>query len=630
MQNFRAKPDTAMRHRDDLPTRRVPRRRSPSPASLLGPRMRVQAPPNLADADEVGAAAARRRRRLGRRLAADPRPREPRAAVAAPRRAGRGSPPTAGFALRERLTAHPEYVLRRRRRGSTRGCARTSPRWPTADGLGVEGRLPVGLPVAGARRRLRGRRRRGRTDLHTRRSTPRAAADDRRSDFDEVYGDWAAIGEHVPTSPHARRCPSGSTPTSATALRARPSRPGGAGQPDERAPRAGADDARRSGARRAGPHRRRRAPRRRRRRRHLRRQPQHQLHQRLLHRLPVLRVRAARAPTPTRSRSRSTRWPTARRRRGTSAPPRSACRAASTPTCRARLLRPGPRGEARASRTCTCTRSRRWRSSTARPAAAMSRARVAAEAKEAGLDSIPGTAAEILDDDVRWVLTKGKLPTAAWIEVVTTAHEVGLRSSSTMMYGHVDTPRHWVGAPARCCAGSRTRPAGSPSSSPLPFVHQNAPLYLAGVARPGPDRARQPRRARDGPGAAARRGSTNIQSSLGEARRRAARRAMLRGGCQRPRRHADGGDHLAGWPARSTGRRRRVADLRGHRRGRRAARPAAHHDLRRGRGGASCGRPTARADARTCHSQPCLDHSASRPCGDQIGAGVDSDPLTPM
>ena len=65
-------------------------------------------------------------------------------------------------------------------------------------------------------------------------------------------------------------------------------------------------------------------------------------------------------------------------------------------------------------------------------------------AREAGLDSIPGTAAEILDDDVRWVLTKGKLPTAAWIEVVTTAHELGIPSTSTMMYGHVDTPAHWV------------------------------------------------------------------------------------------------------------------------------------------------------------------------------------------
>ncbi|MES2170187.1 MAG: bifunctional FO biosynthesis protein CofGH, partial [Actinomycetota bacterium] len=62
------------------------------------------------------------------------------------------------------------------------------------------------------------------------------------------------------------------------------------------------------------------------------------------------------------------------------------------------------------------------------------------QAKEAGLDTIPGTAAEILDDEVRWVLTKGKLPAAAWIDIVSTAHELGIRSSSTMMYGHVDNP----------------------------------------------------------------------------------------------------------------------------------------------------------------------------------------------
>ncbi|MEJ2859507.1 MULTISPECIES: radical SAM protein, partial [unclassified Saccharothrix] len=67
------------------------------------------------------------------------------------------------------------------------------------------------------------------------------------------------------------------------------------------------------------------------------------------------------------------------------------------------------------------------------------------ELAAAGLDTIPGTAAEILDDDVRWVLTKGKLPAATWLEVVATAHEVGIRSSSTMMYGHVDHPGHWLG-----------------------------------------------------------------------------------------------------------------------------------------------------------------------------------------
>ncbi|MGW0927190.1 bifunctional FO biosynthesis protein CofGH [Streptomyces sp. NPDC002644] len=106
-------------------------------------------------------------------------------------------------------------------------------------------------------------------------------------------------------------------------------------------------------------------------------------------------------------------------------------------------------------------------------------------AKEAGLDTIPGTAAEILDDEVRWVLTKGKLPTATWVEVVTTAHELGLRSSSTMMYGHVDQPRHWLGH-LRTLAGIQRRTGGFTEFVTLPFVHTNAPVYLAGIARPGP------------------------------------------------------------------------------------------------------------------------------------------------
>ncbi|MFJ8075380.1 bifunctional FO biosynthesis protein CofGH [Streptomyces sp. NPDC096176] len=106
-------------------------------------------------------------------------------------------------------------------------------------------------------------------------------------------------------------------------------------------------------------------------------------------------------------------------------------------------------------------------------------------AKEAGLDSIPGTAAEILDDEVRWVLTKGKLPTATWIEVVKTAHELGIRSSSTMMYGHVDQPRHWLGH-FRTLARIQQETGGFTEFVTLPFIHTNAPVYLAGIARPGP------------------------------------------------------------------------------------------------------------------------------------------------
>ncbi|HSL10234.1 MAG TPA: bifunctional FO biosynthesis protein CofGH [Actinomycetota bacterium] len=110
------------------------------------------------------------------------------------------------------------------------------------------------------------------------------------------------------------------------------------------------------------------------------------------------------------------------------------------------------------------------------------------EARHHGLDTIPGTAAEILDDDVRWLLTKGKLPADTWIEIVRTAHRLGIRSSSTMMFGHVDAPPHWV-AHIRRLATLQADTGGFTEFVPLPFVHRNAPIYLAGRARPGPSPA---------------------------------------------------------------------------------------------------------------------------------------------
>jgi FO synthase len=107
------------------------------------------------------------------------------------------------------------------------------------------------------------------------------------------------------------------------------------------------------------------------------------------------------------------------------------------------------------------------------------------ECKSRGLGTIPGTAAEILDDEVRWVLTKGKLPADSWEEIVATAHSLGIRSSSTIMYGHVDAPPHWV-SHIRRLARIQDRTGGFTEFVPLPFVHQNAPIYLAGKARPGP------------------------------------------------------------------------------------------------------------------------------------------------
>ena len=106
------------------------------------------------------------------------------------------------------------------------------------------------------------------------------------------------------------------------------------------------------------------------------------------------------------------------------------------------------------------------------------------ECRAHGLGTIPGTAAEILDDDVRWLLTKGKLPADTWEEIVRTAHDLGIRSSSTIMFGHVDAPPHWV-AHIRRLGRIQDDTGGFTEFVPLPFVHQNAPIYLAGKARPG-------------------------------------------------------------------------------------------------------------------------------------------------
>jgi FO synthase len=106
------------------------------------------------------------------------------------------------------------------------------------------------------------------------------------------------------------------------------------------------------------------------------------------------------------------------------------------------------------------------------------------ECRRRGLGSIPGTAAEILDDEVRWVLTKGKLPADTWEEIVKAAHRTGLRSSSTIMFGHVDAPPHWV-FHIRRIARIQSETGGFTEFVPLPFVHQNAPIYLAGKARAG-------------------------------------------------------------------------------------------------------------------------------------------------
>ena len=105
--------------------------------------------------------------------------------------------------------------------------------------------------------------------------------------------------------------------------------------------------------------------------------------------------------------------------------------------------------------------------------------------REAGLASLPGTAAEILDDEVRAVICPDKVTTRQWLEVHDVAHGVGLRSTTTMMFGHADSPRSWARHLLRLRDQQR-RSGGFTEFVPLPFVHMEAPMYLKGRARTGP------------------------------------------------------------------------------------------------------------------------------------------------
>ena len=105
--------------------------------------------------------------------------------------------------------------------------------------------------------------------------------------------------------------------------------------------------------------------------------------------------------------------------------------------------------------------------------------------RAAGLGSLPGTAAEILDDEVRRVLCPDKITTAEWLEVMESAHHVGLGSTATIMFGHVDGYRHWARHLLRV-RDLAERTGGFTEFVPLPFVHMESPMYLRGRARRGP------------------------------------------------------------------------------------------------------------------------------------------------
>ena len=102
--------------------------------------------------------------------------------------------------------------------------------------------------------------------------------------------------------------------------------------------------------------------------------------------------------------------------------------------------------------------------------------------RDNGLDTLPGTAAEILDDDVRFVLSRNKLSTEQWKQVIRTAHRCGIRSTSTLMYGHVETPIHWVNQ-LLLLREIQAETGGFTEFVPLGFVHQNTLLFQQGLSR---------------------------------------------------------------------------------------------------------------------------------------------------
>jgi 7,8-didemethyl-8-hydroxy-5-deazariboflavin synthase CofH subunit len=105
--------------------------------------------------------------------------------------------------------------------------------------------------------------------------------------------------------------------------------------------------------------------------------------------------------------------------------------------------------------------------------------------RDNGLGTLPGTAAEILDDQIRHILSANKLSTAQWVEVIRSAHGCGIRTTSTLMYGHTETPGHWV-RQMRLLRDIQSETGGFTEFVPLGFVHQNTLLFHQGLARTGP------------------------------------------------------------------------------------------------------------------------------------------------
>ncbi|MDR7279213.1 bifunctional FO biosynthesis protein CofGH [Catenuloplanes atrovinosus] len=475
IQNFRAKPDTAMRGMPDAELHELAATIAVG-RILFGPAMRIQAPPNLID-DEFALLLRAGIDDWGGVSPVTPDHVNPERPWPQIDELARRSA-EAGFTLRERLTVYPDYVVRGEPWIDPRVRGHVAALADAATGLADESAMPVGRPwqepedafVPG-----------GRVDLHVS-IDQEGRTEDRRGDFDEVYGDWGDVAAHAArTSAGTRE----KLPTDVLAgLRLAAEDPGALlreehtdaamalfnadGSALDELARI-ADDLRRDAAGDDVTY----------------------IVNRNINFTNVCYVGCRFCAFAQRERDAD-----AFRLSVEQVADRAeeAWRLGATEVC----MQGGIDPKMPVSAYAEIVRAVKRRVPemhvhayspmeivTAAAKAGVSVREWLTELKEAGLDTIPGTAAEILDDDVRWVLTKGKLPASAWIDVVTTAHEVGIRSSSTMMYGHVDHPRQWL-QHFRVLAGIQDRTGGFTEFVALPFVHTNAPIYLAGIAKAGP------------------------------------------------------------------------------------------------------------------------------------------------
>ncbi|MDL4776042.1 bifunctional FO biosynthesis protein CofGH [Actinomadura xylanilytica] len=469
VQNFRAKPDTKMRDTPDAELAELAATIAVT-RLVLGPKARVQAPPNLvedqyalmlrAGIDDWGGVSP---------LTPDhvnPERPWPQIDELAARTA------ELGFALRERLTVYPEYVKRGEPWLDPRVLGHVAALADPATGLAREDAVPEGRPWQEPDGGFEAFGGTGRTDLHTEIDTS-GRTGDRRADFDEVYGDWDALKDRMSAPQrfdadikealaHAERDPAGLSDDEALALLH-------ADGPELDALAGLADDLRRD-------------------------TNGDEVTYVVTRNINFTNVcyTGCRFCAFAQRRTDADAYTLSLSQVGDRVD--EAWQAGATEICMQGGIHPDLPGTAYfdlarevkrrapdihlhsyspmevvngASRTDLSIRE--WLQ----------------EAKAAGVDSLPGTAAEILDDEVRWVLTKGKLPTDQWIEVVTTAHEIGIPTTSTMMYGHVDTPSHWVGH-LKLLRSIQERTGGFSEFVLLPFVHHSSPIYLAGLARPGP------------------------------------------------------------------------------------------------------------------------------------------------